>query len=377
MSVLPQPGGPYSRMPLGAGQLVLGEQLLVEERQLDRVLDLRRSGRRGRRRRRRRRRAPPRARAPRPRAGAASRAGGAARASSRTESPARSFSPMRSSLSSTTRSSSARPTISARWPSSRSSLKVTTSPVRSGPRASTTLSDSLSTTSAPRRELGHGDVGVQRHPHLATAGEDVDGAVVVAAEEGAVGRRRLGELLDLLAQRGDVLARLAQGVGELLVLGDRLGELALGLEQALLEGAHPLGGVLEAAPKDDDLFLEDPDLLVEVLDLVGQACLVGFVVVRVDGNHLLVDLSATLPSPPGDPVPRRRAVTHRARGVTGTFGTCAPDAAARKLRAQRTGSGPPRGFSPGCPGFIRASHYSALCGPRSHRTPLPLPLTKR
>ena len=59
---------------------------------------------------------------------------------------------------------------------------------------------------------------MQADAHLAAAGEDVDGAVVVLADDHAVGRRRLGELVDLLAERGDVLARLAQGVGELLVL---------------------------------------------------------------------------------------------------------------------------------------------------------------
>jgi hypothetical protein len=54
--------------------------------------------------------------------------------------------------------------------------------------------------------------------HLATARKDVDGAVVVVTEERAVGGGRLGELVDLLAQGGDVLAGLTQGVGELLVL---------------------------------------------------------------------------------------------------------------------------------------------------------------
>ena len=88
------------------------------------------------------------------------------------------------------------------------------------------------------------------------------------AEERAVGRRRLGELLDLLAQRGDVLARLAEGVGELLVLGDGLGQLALGLQQPLLEGAHPLGGVLELAPELDDLLLQRLDLLEQGADLL-------------------------------------------------------------------------------------------------------------
>ena len=93
------------------------------------------------------------------------------------------------------------------------------------------------------------DVGVQPDPHLAAAGEHVDRAVVVLADDHAVGRRRLGELVDLVAERGDVLARLAQRVAQLLVLGDRLGELALGLEQALLERAQALRGVGQRAPQ--------------------------------------------------------------------------------------------------------------------------------
>ena len=96
-------------------------------------------------------------------------------------------------------------------------------------------------------ELLVAELGMQRHTHLAPAGEHVDGAVVVVTEERAVGRGGLGELLDLLAQRRDVLARLAQGVRELLVLADRLGELALGLEESLFQGPDALGCVLEAA----------------------------------------------------------------------------------------------------------------------------------
>ena len=84
------------------------------------------------------------------------------------------------------------------------------------------------------------ELGVHRDAHLAARGEDVDGAVVVRAEVRAVRRRRHRELLDLFAQRGDVLARLTQGGGQLLVLGDGLGELTLGLEQPLLEGADAL-----------------------------------------------------------------------------------------------------------------------------------------
>ena len=146
-------------------------------------------------------------------------------------------------------------------------MKVTTSPATSVPRASTTLSDSLSTTSWPRCSVVDVELGVQRDAHLAAGREDVDGAVVVGAEERAVGRRRHRELLDLFAQRGDVLARLAERGRELLVLGDGLGELALRLEEALLERADALRGVLQPATQDDDLFLEALDRLLELVDL--------------------------------------------------------------------------------------------------------------
>jgi hypothetical protein len=152
----------------------------------------------------------------------------------------------------------------------------------SGAADSTTLSDSLRTTSAPRSRGLVVELGMHRDPHLAPAGEDVDGAVVVAGRAGAVRRGRLGELVDLVAQRGDVVARLAEGVGQLLVLRDRLGELALGLEEALLEGAHPLGGVLEAPAERGDLLLE------------GRACSrssasSAWTLGLVDGDHLLVE----------------------------------------------------------------------------------------
>ena len=133
---------------------------------------------------------------------------------------------------------------------------MTTSPVISGWRASTTLKLSLSTTSLPRSSASRSMSGCEADLHLAAAGEDVDGAVVVLADDDAVRRRRLGELVDLVAQRGDVLARLAQGVAQLLVLGDGLGQLALGLEQPLLERAHALRGVGEAGAQVGDLVVE-------------------------------------------------------------------------------------------------------------------------
>ena len=99
------------------------------------------------------------------------------------------------------------------------------------------------------------DVGVQADPHLPAAREDVDRAVLVDAEERAVGRRRLGQLLDLLAEGGQLLLGLLQGEGQLLVLRGGLGQLALRLEQALLEGLHPARALLQPAPERVDLIL--------------------------------------------------------------------------------------------------------------------------
>ncbi len=108
------------------------------------------------------------------------------------------------------------------------------------------------------------DVGVQRDPHLATRGEHVDRAVVVLADDDAVGRRRLRQLVDLVAQRADVLARLAQRVGQLLVLGNRFGQLALRLEQPLLERADPTRRIGESRPEMVDFLAECLDLLDEL-----------------------------------------------------------------------------------------------------------------
>ena len=155
-------------------------------------------------------------------------------------------------------------------------------------RASTTLSDSLRTTSCAADQVVGGQLGVDGHPHLAAAGVHVDGAVVVDAEQRAVGRRRLGELLDLLAEGGDVLAGLAEGVGQLLVLGDGLGQLALGLEQALLERADPLGGLLEPAAEDDDLLLELRQLLARGERVVVRRALPCALTCGADADHLLV-----------------------------------------------------------------------------------------
>jgi hypothetical protein len=115
------------------------------------------------------------------------------------------------------------------------------------------------------------DFGTQRHPHLPAAGQHVDRAVVVATHDDAVRGRRLRELVDLLTKSSDVFARFAQGVRQLLVLGHRLGELSLRLEQALFERADALGRVLQLAPQRQDLLLEELGLLTQVREL-GVVC---------------------------------------------------------------------------------------------------------
>ena len=120
------------------------------------------------------------------------------------------------------------------------------------------------------------DVGVERDPHLAPAGEDVHGAVVVDPEEGAVGGGRLGQLLDLLAQRGQLLLGLLEGEGQLLVLRGGVGQLALALEQALLEGLDPPRALLEAASEGVDLVLGVGQLGTQRLGQGGQLVRVGW-----------------------------------------------------------------------------------------------------
>ena len=105
------------------------------------------------------------------------------------------------------------------------------------------------------------DLRVQRDPHLAPPGKHVDRAVVVVVQESSVRRRRLGELVHFVAQRGDVLAGFAQGIGELLVLGDGLGKLPLGLQQPLFQSANTLGGILQPLAEYSQLFLQRGHLL--------------------------------------------------------------------------------------------------------------------
>ena len=79
------------------------------------------------------------------------------------------------------------------------------------------------------------DRGAHLDAQLAPAGEDVDGVVLVALQEDAEAGRRLGQPVDLLLQREDLVAGLAQGLREPLVLGGHRGQRALGVGEPLLD----------------------------------------------------------------------------------------------------------------------------------------------
>ncbi len=135
-------------------------------------------------------------------------------------------------------------------------------------------------------ELGRVDLGVERHPHLAAGREDVDAAVLVGREVRPVPRRRHRQLLDLLAEGGDVLPGFPEGGRQLLVLRQRLGELALRLEEPLLQGPDPLRGVLQPPAQADDLLLQRLELALEIGDF-PLVFLETLFVLGGRGDHLL------------------------------------------------------------------------------------------
>ena len=72
-------------------------------------------------------------------------------------------------------------------------------------------------------------------PHLAAAGEHVRGPVLAGAEEHAERGRRLGQPVDLLLERDDLVARLPERACQSLVLAGHGRDARLGLAQPLLE----------------------------------------------------------------------------------------------------------------------------------------------
>ena len=84
-------------------------------------------------------------------------------------------------------------------------------------------------------------------------------------EEGAEAGRRLGEPVDLLLQLHDLVAGLAQRLGEALVLGGDGGQRALGVGEPQLEPAGVHRAVGQPAPQVGDLGLEEPQLAPQLL----------------------------------------------------------------------------------------------------------------
>ena len=148
------------------------------------------------------------------------------------------------------------------------------------------------------------EAGMERDPHLAPAREHVDGPVVISAQVRAVRRRRLGELVHLLAQGGDVLLGLLEREGQLLVLRHRMCELALGLEQPLLERAHPPGRFLKPAPELGDLVFGLLCAAVQLLSIV-IVCREPRVLIAVHRRHHLLTRRDLRPR--RDPTPASRA----------------------------------------------------------------------
>src|SRR5499426_746445 len=109
--------------------------------------------------------------------------------------------------------------------------------------------------------------GMEVDLHLAALREDGDGAVLVGGEIHAVRRGRGAELVDLFLERGNLLARLVEGVHELLVLIERLHELTVGLAQLVLEDHEVLRCVLELLAEVHGFRFERSNVRLKVLHL--------------------------------------------------------------------------------------------------------------
>ena len=118
---------------------------------------------------------------------------------------------------------------------------------------------------------------MERDADFATSRKHVDRSVVVVVEEGAIGRRRLTELLHFFPQRCDVVSRFTECVGQFLVLADGLRQLTLCLEKSLFKRANALGSILKSASQRRNFFFEDPELLPQfvVRGTAVDICILG------------------------------------------------------------------------------------------------------
>ena len=142
-----------------------------------------------------------------------------------------------------------------------------------------------------------------RDAHLAATREHVDRPVVVRAEIHAERRGRLAELLDLLRERLDLLAFTAKGVGELLVLRHRAGELIAGLDELLFEERDLPRRVGQTPAQKPDLLLQELHLGLELV------------------NHLLVPLDLLVVTGHLRHLPRRAGLPVYVRSLTRPVGS--------------------------------------------------------
>lgn len=100
------------------------------------------------------------------------------------------------------------------------------------------------------------DTGADVHPELAAPGEDVAGAVLVGLQEDTEAGRRLREPVDLLLEGHDLVTRLAERVGEPLVLCGHACQVRLHLDDPLFENPRMTRRVGELTSQDGDFLLE-------------------------------------------------------------------------------------------------------------------------
>ena len=82
------------------------------------------------------------------------------------------------------------------------------------------------------------DRGTHDDAQLATTREDIRGVVLIAGHEGSETGGRLREPIDLFLERGDLIAGLAQGLRQALVLIGDGSQGALGVAEPQFKGAR-------------------------------------------------------------------------------------------------------------------------------------------
>lgn len=132
------------------------------------------------------------------------------------------------------------------------------------------------------------DAGAHVHSELSAAGEDVDGSVFVRLQEDSEAGRRLCEPVDFFFEGHDLVAGLAQGVRQPLVLCGDACQVCLELDDPLFENPRVSRRVGELTSQDGDFLLEIGNLAGGVLrPSPGPDAAVDVVVVGCHGPHLL------------------------------------------------------------------------------------------